>query len=149
MSWWDKDWSDKCCIFFKVNTFACSLVIVSSLVFIVFWLISSSFNLLVCLTCRMIHFLMHFNIMFCWSLNSFNILMISFNCSQVHWQSCFLFFMFHEVLTCSTSAEALLSSMKTHLLTMLLSRRIDHDLTDLKLHIIVRKIRINKLIWWK
>ncbi len=48
--------------------------------------------------------------------------------------------MFHEIMTFWDSAEALKEIMKMHLLAMLLSKWAVYDSTDLKLHVIVRKI---------
>jgi len=53
--------------------------------------------------------------------------------------------MFHEVLTFSTSFEILINSMKTHLFAMLLSNQADHDLTDLKSHVMIN-VMINVII---
>ncbi len=52
--------------------------------------------------------------------------------------------MFHEVLTSLTSAKTSLNSMKTRLLTVLLRRRVNRYLTELKSRAMIRKIRINK-----
>ena len=54
--------------------------------------------------------------------------------------------MFHEVATFWDFAEASKEIRKTRLLAMLLSRRAVHDSTDSKLHVIVKKIRIDLIV---
>jgi len=126
--------------FLRLNTFACSWAIVSFWVSIAVWLTSSSFNLLICSTCRLIYCLFSFKVMFCWSFSSINILIILFNWSWAHWRSCWLVLMFHEVVTFWNSAETSKEIMKTCLLAMLLSRWAVRDSTDSKSRVIVRKI---------
>ncbi len=49
--------------------------------------------------------------------------------------------MFHEMTTFSALTEALMSRSETLLLTMLLSRWVIQDLTDLTLHVMMREDR--------
>ncbi len=126
---------------------------ISSKVLIDAWLISSWFNLLLCSICMKIQCLMHFRIMSHWVLSSFNILIISSSWLSTHWCNCFLFFMFYEILTFSTSFETSIDSMKTHLFAVLLSNQADRDSTDLKscVMICVYDVMINvnskKFLW--
>ncbi len=115
-------------------------------------LIFSWFNLLLCLICMMIQCSMHFRIMFYWTLKLFNILITLLNWLSTHWCNWFLFFMFYKILTFLTSFETSINSMKTRLFTMLLSNQADHDLTDLKSHVMISvyvMININskKFLW--
>ncbi len=141
---WGQSWFAERYLFLKLNTFFHSLMIISSWMFIVIWLIFSSLSLLMWLTCRLIHCSLSFKVMFCWSLNSISILMISFDWSIVHWQSCWLMLMFHEIATFWDFAEASKEIRETHLLTMLLSRWAVCNLTDSESCVIMRKIKINR-----
>jgi len=49
--------------------------------------------------------------------------------------------MFHEMTAFSASAEALMSESETLLLTVLLSRRVVQNSTDLTLHVMMREGR--------
>ena len=122
VDWWDQSWFAERCLFFRLKTFYHSSMIVSSWMFIVIWLISSSSSLFVWLTWTLIHYLLSFKVMSCWSLSSISILMISSNWSIAHWRSCWLMLMFHEVATFWDSAETSKEIMKMRLLAMLLSR---------------------------
>ena len=135
MSWWERRSLMTECFaslsfFLRLNTFARSRAIVFFWVFIVVWLTSSSFSLLICFTCRLIHCSFSFKVMSCWFFNLINILMILFDWSWVYWRSCWLVLMFHEIVTFWDSAETSKEIMKTRLLAMLLSRRAVRDLTD-------------------
>jgi len=50
-------------------------------------------------------------------------------------------FMFHEMSAFSASTEALMSRSETLLLTVLLSRQVVQDSTDLTLHVMMREDR--------
>jgi len=72
------------------------------------------------------------------------------------WNSCFSMFMFHEMTAFSASTEALMSRSEILLLTMLLSRWVVWNSTDLTSHIIMKediscwdksKWKINVLNW--
>ena len=54
--------------------------------------------------------------------------------------------MFHKISAFLTLTEALKEIRKTRLLAMLLSRQAVCDSTDLELHVIVRKIRIDLIV---
>ncbi len=143
---WDRDWSAERCFSLNFNIVSCNQMLIFFRMFIIMQLIFSCFNLWVCSTCRMIQCLLHFKIIFHWSLSSFNILMILFNWSRTHWRSCFLILMFHEIVTFWDLAEALKERRETHLFAMLLSRWVIQSSTDIKLHIMMRdlKIKIDK-----
>ena len=140
VDWRDRDWFVERCFFFRLKTFSRSSMIVSSWVSIVIWLISSSSSLLMWSTWTSIHCLLSFKVMFHWFLSSINILMISSDWLIVHWRSCWLMLMFHEIATFWNLAETSKEIMKTRLLAVLLSRQAVHDSTDLKSCVIVRKI---------
>ncbi len=141
VNWWDWDWFAKRCFFFRLKTFSCSLMIVSSWVFIVIWLIFSSSSLLMWLTWTSIHCSLSFKVMSCWSLSSISILMILSDWLIAHWRSCWLMLMFHEIATFWDFAEASKEIRKTRLLAMLLSRWAVRDSTDSESHVIVRNWR--------
>ncbi len=141
VDWWDWDWFTERCFFFRLKTFSRSLMIVSSWVFIVIWLIFNSSSLLMWLTWTLIHCSLSFKVMFRWSLSLISILMISSDWSIAHWWSCWLMLMFHEIATFWNLAEASKEIRKTRLLAMLLSRWAVRDLTDSKSHVIVRDWR--------
>jgi len=141
VDWWDRDWFAERCFFFRLKTFFCSLMIVSSWVSIVIWLISSSLSLLMWLTWTSFHCSLSFKVMFCWSFSSISILMILFDWSITHWRSCWLMLMSHEIVTFWDLVEALKEIRKTHLLAMLLSRRAVRDSTDLESRVIVKDWR--------
>ncbi len=121
-------------------------MIVSSWVSIVIWLIYSSSSFLMWSTWTSIHYSLSFKIMSRWSLSSISILMILSDWSIAHWRSCWLMLMFHEIATFWDFAEASTEIRKTRLLAMLLNRWAVRDLTDSKLYIIVRKIRIDLIV---
>ncbi len=141
VDWRDRDWFAERCFFFRLKTFSCSSMIVSSWVFIVIWLIFSSSSLLMWLTWTSIHCLLSFKVMSCWSLSSISILIISSDWSIVHWRSCWLMLMFHEIATFWDFAEASKEIRKTRLLAVLLSRRAVHDSTDSESRVIVKDWR--------
>ncbi len=138
---WDRNWSAEHCFSLSFNIVFCSRVLVSFRVFIVVQLIFSCFSLWVCSTCRMIQCLLHFKVMFRWSLNSFNILMILFNWSRAHWRSCSSILMFYEIATFWDSAETSKERRKTRLFAMLLSRWVVRNLTDSKSYVMMRDWR--------
>ncbi len=141
---WDRNWSAERCFFFRLNTFFCSSMIVSSWVSIVVWFVSSSLSLLMWSTCRLIYCSLSFKVMSCWSFSSISILMILSDWLIAHWRSCWLMLMFHEIATFWNLVEALKEIRKTCLLAMLLSRRAVHDSTDSESHVIVREIKIDR-----
>ncbi len=140
----DWDWSAERYLFLRLNTFSCSSMIVSSWVSIVVWFVSSSSSLLMWSTCRLIHCSLSFKVMSHWSFSSISILMISSDLSIVHWRSCWLMLMFHEIATFWDLTEALKEIRETRLLAMLLSRWAVHDSTDSESHVIVREIKIGR-----
>ncbi len=144
VDWWDWDWFVERCFFFRLKTFSCSSMIVSSWVSIVIWLIFSSLSLLMWLTWTSIHCLLSFNVMSRWSFSSISILMISSDWLIAYWRSCWFILMFHEIATFWNLAEASKEIRKTCLLAMLLSRWAVRDSTDSELHVIVKEIKIDK-----
>ncbi len=141
---WDWDWFAERCLFLKLNTFFYSSMIISSWMSIIIWLIFNLLSLLMWSTCSSIHCLLSFKVMFHWSLSSISILMILFDWSIVHWQSCWLMLMFHEIATFWDLAEASKEIRETHLLAVFLSRRAVHNSTDSESCVIVREIKIDR-----
>ncbi len=141
VNWWDWDWFAERCLFFRLKTFSRSLMIVSSWVSIVIWLIFSLLSLLMWSTWTLIHCLWSFKVMFRWSFSSISILMISSDWLIAHWRSCWFMLMSHEIATFWDFAEALKEIRKTRLLAMLLSRWAVRDSTDSKSRVIVRNWR--------
>ncbi len=76
-----------------------------------------------------------------WLWSSFSILMTSLNWLLIQWNSCSSMFMFHAMTAFSASTEALMSRSETLLLTMLLSRQVVQDSTDLTLCIMMKEDR--------
>ena len=144
VNWRDWSWLAERCFFLRFNTFSCSSMIIFSWVFIVIWFVFSSLSLLMWLTCKSIHYLLSFKIMFRWSFSSISILMISSDWLIVHWQSYWFMLMFHEIMTFWDFAEASKEIRETRLLTVLLSRWAVHDSTDSESCIIMKKIKINR-----
>ncbi len=138
---WDWDWSAKRYLFLRLNTFSCNSMIVSSWVFIVVWFIFNSLSFLMWLTCRLIHCSLSFKVMSHWSLSSISILMISSDWLIVHWRSYWLMLMSYKIATFWNLAEASKEIRETCLLTMLLSRWVIWDSTDLKSHVMMRNWR--------
>ncbi len=141
VDWRDQNWFTERCLFFRLKTFFHSSMIISSWVSIVIWLISNSSSLLMWSTWTSIHCLLSFKVMSYWSLSSINILMISSDWLIVHWWSCWLMLMFHEIATFWDLAEALKEIRKTHLLTVFLSRWAVRDSTDSESRVIVKDWR--------
>ncbi len=85
----------------------------------------------------------------CWLQSSFSILMTSLNWLLTQWNSCSSMFMFHAMTAFSASTEALMSKSETLLLTMLLSRWVVQNSTDLTSCIMMRedKWEIDILNW--
>ncbi len=141
VGWRGRDWFAERCFFFRLKTFSRSSMIVSSWVSIVIWLISSSSSLLMWSTWTSIHCLLSFKVMSRWSLSSISILIISSDWLIVHWRSCWLMLMFHEIATFWDLAEASKEIRETHLLAMLLNRRAVRDSTGSESRAIVRNWR--------
>ncbi len=146
VDWRDQSWFAERCFFFRLKTFSCSLMIVSSWVSIVIWLISSSSSFLMWSTWTSIHCSLSFKVMSRWSLSSISILMILSDWSIAHWQSCWLMLMSHEIATFWDLAEASKEIRKTRLLTVLLSRRAVRDSTDSESCVIMKKIRVDLIV---
>jgi len=67
--------------------------------------------------------------------------MTSLNWLLIQWNSCSLMFMFHEITAFSASTEALMSRSETLLLTVLLSKWVVQDSTDLTSCIMMKEDR--------
>ncbi len=109
----------------------------------------SCFTLFLWSSCMRSQCSLSYKVKSCWLQNSFSILMISLNWLLTQWNSCSLMFMFHAMTVFSASTEALMSRSETLLLTMLLSRRVVQNSTDLTSCIMIREDRweIDVLNW--
>jgi len=141
VSWWDIDWSAWRCFTLKFNHSSCSWLIFFSNSLFLSKATSNYFALFLWSSCIRSQCSLSCKVKSCWLWSSFNILMISSNWLLTQWNSCFLMFMFHEMTAFSASTEASMSRSETLLLTVLLSRQVVQDSTDLTLHVIMREDR--------
>ncbi len=144
--WQSINWSAWCCFTLKFNHLSCNwLIFFSSSSFLskatfscfTFFLWSSCIKSQCSLSCK---------VKFYWLQSSFNILMTLLNWLLTQWNSCSSMFMFHKMIAFSTSIEALMSRSKTLLLTILLSRWVVQDSTDLTSHVMMKE---DKSCWNK
>ncbi len=110
---------------------------------------SSCFALFLWLSCTRSQCSLSCKVKSHWLRNSFSILMTSLNWLLTQWNSCSLMFMFHAMTAFSASTEALMNRSETLLLTVLLSRWVVWDSTNLTLCIMMREDRSswNKSRW--
>ncbi len=141
VSWQNINWSAWRCFALKFNHSSCNWLIfffsssfLSKVTFSCFTLFlwSSCIRNQCSLSCKVKSY---------WLQNSFSILMTSSSWLLIQWNNCFLMFMFHEMSAFSTLTETLMSRSETLLLTVLLSRWVVQDSTDLTLHVMMRKDR--------
>ena len=146
VSWWSINWSAWRCFTLKFNHSSCNwLIFFSSSSFLskatfscfTFFLWSSCMRSQCSLSCK---------VKFCWLQSSFNILMTLLNWLLTQWNSCSLMFMFHVMTAFSASTETLMSRSETLLLTVLLSRWVVQDSTNLISHVMMKE---NKSCWDK
>ncbi len=141
VSWRSINWLAWCCFALKFNHSSCNwLIFFSNLSFLskvissyfAFFLWSSYIRSQCSLSCK---------VKSCWLQSLFSILMTSSSWLLIQWNSCFLMFIFHKITAFSASTEALMSRSEILLLTMLLSRWVIQDSTDLTLHVMMREDR--------
>jgi len=141
ISWQDIDRSTWCCFTLKFNRSSCSwLIFFSSSSFLskatsscfAFFLWSSYMRSQCSLSCR---------IKSRWLWSSFSILMTSLSWLLTQWNSCSLMYMFHAMTAFSASTETSMSKSETLLLTVLLSRWVVQDSTDLTSCVMMREDR--------
>ncbi len=146
ISWWSINWSAWCCFALKFNHSSCNWLIFFFSSSFLLKMTSNCFALFLWSSCTRSQCSLSCKIKFCWLQSSFNILMTSLSWLLTQWNNCFLMFMFHEVTAFSASIEASMSRSETLLLTMLLSRWVVQDSTDLILHIMMKE---NRSCWDK
>ena len=141
VSWQDINQSAWCCFTLKFNHSSCNWLI---------FFFSSSFLSKVTSSCFAFFLwssftkrqcLLSFRVKSCWLQSLFSILMTSLSWLLIQWNSCSSMFMFHEMTAFSASTEALMSRSETLLLTVLLSRRVVWDSTDLTSHVMMKEYR--------
>jgi len=111
---------------------------------------SSCFILFLWSSCMRSQCSLSCKVKFHWLQSLFSILMTSSSWLLTQWSSCFSMFMFHAMTAFSASIEALISRSETLLLTMLLSRWVVWDSTDLMSCIMMKEDRScwDKSKWW-
>ncbi len=141
VSWWDIDWSVWRYFTLKFNRSSCSWLIFFSSSSFLSKATFSCFAFFLWSSCTRSQYSLSCKVKSHWLWSSFNILMTSLNWLLTQWNSCSLMFMFHVIIAFSASTEALISRSKTLLLTMLLSRWVVQDSTDLTLCIMMKENR--------
>jgi len=141
VSWRDIDWSAWRCFVLKFNHSSCSWLIFFSNSLFLSKVTSSCFTLFLWSSCMRSQCSLSCKVKFRWLWSSFSILMTSSSWLLIQWSSYFLMFMFHAMTAFSASTEALMNRSETLLLTVLLSRQVVQDSTDLTLHVIMKEGR--------
>ncbi len=141
VSWQDIDWSAWRCFALKFNCSPCSWLIFFSSSSFLSKVTFSCFTFFLWSSCTRSQCLLSYKVKSCWLWSSFSILMTSSSWLLTQWNSCFLMFMFHEMTAFSASTEASMSRSETLLLTVLLSRWVVQDSTDLTSHVMMKEDR--------
>ncbi len=141
VSWWDIDQSTWRDFALKFNRSSCSWLIFFSSSSFLSKATSSCFALFLWSSCTRSQCSLSCKVKSCWLRSSFSILMTLLSWLLTQWNSCSLMFMFHAMIAFSTSTEALMSRSETLLLTVLLSRWVVWDSTDLTSCVMMRKDR--------
>ncbi len=141
VSWRDIDRSIWRCFALKFNRSSCSWLIFFSSLSFLSKATFSCFALFLWSSCTRSQYSLSCKVKSYWLRSSFNILMTLLNWLLTQWNSCSLMFMFHVMTAFSASTEALMSRSETLLLTMLLSRWVVQDSTDLTLYIMMKEDR--------
>ncbi len=110
---------------------------------------SSCFALFLWSSCMKSQCSLSCKVKFCWLRSLFSILMTLLSWLLTQWNSCSSMFMFHAMTAFSASTEALMSRSETLLLTMLLSRWVVQNSTELMSCIMMKEDRScwNKSRW--
>jgi len=141
VSWRDIDWSAWRCFALKFNRSSCNWLIFFSSSLFLSKATSSCFALFLWSSCMRSQCSLSCRVKFRWLRSSFSILMTSLNWLLTQWNSCSLMFMFHAMTAFSASTEASMSRSETLLLTVLLSRWIVWNSTDLTSCVMMREDR--------
>ena len=149
VSWQDIDQSTWCCFTLKFNCSSCNWLICFSSSSFLSKATSSCFALFLWSSCMRSQCSLSCKVKSCWLRSSFSILMTSLSWLLTQWNSCSLMFMFHAMTAFSALTEALISRSETLLLTMLFSKRVVWDSTDLTSRVMMREGRScwNKSRW--
>ena len=141
VSWRDIDQSTWRCFALKFNRSSCSWLIFFSSSSFLSKATFSCFALFLWSSCTRSQCSLSCRIKFRWLQSLFSILMTSSSWLLTQWSSCSSMFMFHVMTAFSASTEALMSRSETLLLTVLLSRWVVQDSTDLTSCIMMREDR--------
>jgi len=141
VSWRDIDRSAWRCFALKFNRSPCSWLIFFSSSSFLSKVTSSCFALFLWSSCMRSQCSLSCKVKSRWLWSSFSILMTSLSWLLIQWNSCSSMFMFHEMAAFSASTEASMSRSETLLLTVLLSRRVVQDSTDLTSRVMMREGR--------
>ncbi len=129
------------CFALKFNHSPCSWLIFFSSSSFLSKVTSSCFALFLWSSCTRSQYSLSCRVKSRWLWSSFSILMTSSSWLLTQWSSFSSMFMFHAMTAFSASTEALMSRSETLLLTVLLSRRVVRDSTDLTSHVMMREDR--------
>ncbi len=129
------------CFALKFNHSSCNWLIFFSSSSFLSKVTSSCFALFLWSSCTRSNCSLSCKVKSCWLRSSFSILMTSLSWLLTQWNSYSSMFMFHVMTAFSALTEALMSRSETLLLTVLLSRRVVQDSTDLTLHVMMREDR--------
>ncbi len=146
VSWRSIDQSAWRCFALKFNHSPCSWLIFFSSSSFLSKATSSCFALFLWSSCTRSQCSLSCKVKSRWLQSSFSILMTSSSWLLTQWNSCSSMFMFHEMSAFSASTEALMNRSETLLLTVLLSRQVVQDSTDLTSCIMMRE---DKSCWGK
>ncbi len=141
VSWRDIDQSAWRCFALKFNRSPCSWLIFFSSSSFLSKATFSCFALFLWSSCTRSQCSLSCKVKSRWLRSLFSILMTSSNWLLTQWNSCSSMFMFHEMTAFSALTEASMSRSETLLLTMLLSRRVVQDSTDLTSCVMMREGR--------
>ncbi len=141
VSWWNIDRLAWRCFALKFNRSSCNWLIFFSSSSFLSKVTSSCFALFLWLSCMKSQCSLSCRVKSCWLRSSFSILMTSLSWLLTQWNSYSSMCMFHAMTAFSTSTEALMSRSETLLLTMLLSRQVVQDSTNLTSHVMMREDR--------
>ncbi len=150
VSWWNINWSAWHCFALKFNRSSCNWLIFFSSSSFLLKMIFSCFTLFLWLSCTRSQCLLSCKVKSHWLQSSFSILITLLSWLLTQWNSCSSMFMFHVMTAFSASTEALMSRSETLLLTVLLSKWVVQDSTDLTLHVMMKEDRScwDKSKWW-
>ncbi len=141
VSWRDIDWSTWRCFTLKFNRSSCNWLIFFSSSSFLSKATSNYFALFLWSSCTKSQCSLSCKVKSCWLRSLFSILMTLLNWLLTQWNSCSSMFMFHAMTAFSASTEASMSRSEILLLTVLLSRWVVQDSTDLTLHVMMREDR--------